>query len=1012
MRDRVELAAFLARVRARLRLQQGVAEGAFTLAATTGALWLLLIVAGLLGPAAAWRSIAGAILVAALVAGGRAVWRPLSAWRRDAEVARFVDEATGAGDLVLSATELCGALAAMETLGTSTELARAVIAQAVSKSRLLDPRRLVDPRPARRATLTAASVMALWLLALVAFPSLIGRGWAALWAHETALDAASEPILGDLDLELTFPAHTGLPPRSIPGTSGAVLAPPGTEVALHARSLIPVESAELFVEDAAGKVIATRPVEVKSGALQSSFTVAQPGGYRFAIHPPSGRAVREADLHRIDVDPDRAPRVELAAPADDLEVAGPKKVELAWSADDDYGLATLELVWRAASATDGGSEQRRVVRKVAGTRSASGKYEWDLAELDLKPGVRIAYHLEARDNDDLGGPNVGSSRTLYVRIFSPSEKHEELLGTEQALVESAVVLLADRIDADRSAALPDVDSASQLGPTRELDDWSMAHGKTEAFLAELGRTASGIDKDQLAPKDLKPSLAAIHERLGKLSRDEDEELHKLKDRGRKFTLDRASLRPLRDGNPRQVAELERDVLLLDDLINRQRMEELIAVADQMARARDHLKELLEQYKRTRSEALRGDIQRELRDLQRKLAELAEKASRLRGEVPDEFLNREAMGDNDMAKRLDSIKGLLDKGDVDSALAELARMSQSLDKMMQAMEGDLKSFRDERFSAEEKALSELENKLADLEHDERQIQQSSEQLRLQQKTKAQELMQDRVEPFLLKAKQEVAEIKKKLAAVDPQAMAPFDQDQLDQARRGADDLGRSVDQRDLDQARAMARKADRDLKALSGDLRGEEQRQWEGMKQAVRNSRDRVDEADGLARKLADEIDEAFPKPGELLGPSERKQLDDLHAAQEATRKRTAEARQGFERRAREAGASVGEGLKEAERHMEKAGEKLGRGKPSDSAEEAGQAADQLQKLRQDVQQQKRPRQEGGAGGPGSKETVKIPGADEYQGPREFRQDVLDAMKREAPADYKEQVKRYYEELVR
>src|SRR5207248_325735 len=127
------------------------------------------------------------------------------------------------------------------------------------------------------------------------------------------------------------------------------------------------------------------------------FTVGKPGGYRFSVQPPSGRPVREAEAHRIDVEPDRAPRVDLAAPADDLEVAGPRKVELAFSADDDYGLGDLELVWRAAR-DDGAPEQRKLLR-AAGGKSASGKYEWDLGDLDLQPGVRVAYHLEAKDND-------------------------------------------------------------------------------------------------------------------------------------------------------------------------------------------------------------------------------------------------------------------------------------------------------------------------------------------------------------------------------------------------------------------------------------------------------------------------------------------------------------------------------------------------------------------------------------------------------------------------------------
>ena len=46
-----------------------------------------------------------------------------------------------------------------------------------------------------------------------------------------------------------------------------------------------------------------------------------------------------------------------------------------------------------------------------------------------------------------------------------------------------------------------------------------------------------------------------------------------------------------------------------------------------------------------------------------------------------------------------------------------------------------------------------------------------------------------------------------------------------------------------------------------------------------------------------------------------------------------------------------------------------------------------------------------------REKVRIPGAESFQPPREFRRDLLEAMKEQAPEAYREQVKRYYEELV-
>jgi hypothetical protein len=53
------------------------------------------------------------------------------------------------------------------------------------------------------------------------------------------------------------------------------------------------------------------------------------------------------------------------------------------------------------------------------------------------------------------------------------------------------------------------------------------------------------------------------------------------------------------------------------------------------------------------------------------------------------------------------------------------------------------------------------------------------------------------------------------------------------------------------------------------------------------------------------------------------------------------------------------------------------------------------------------------GGRGNKdEKVAIPDEDPNAAPREFRKDVMDAMKQGAPDRYKDQNKKYYEELVK
>jgi hypothetical protein len=44
--------------------------------------------------------------------------------------------------------------------------------------------------------------------------------------------------------------------------------------------------------------------------------------------------------------------------------------------------------------------------------------------------------------------------------------------------------------------------------------------------------------------------------------------------------------------------------------------------------------------------------------------------------------------------------------------------------------------------------------------------------------------------------------------------------------------------------------------------------------------------------------------------------------------------------------------------------------------------------------------------------VEIPDEDPNRAPRELRKDVMDAMKQGSPDRYKDQVKKYYEELVK
>ena len=586
---------------------------------------------------------------------------------------------------------------------------------------------------------------------------------------------------------------------------------------------------------------------------------------------------------------------------------------------------------------------------------------------------------------------------------------------QQELLENAVQLLGDRLEVKRG-----------------LDDEGVAaaftriHSRAEGLLLALSRAEQSTGEAQKTARTgaraLKNVLVEMHARLGKLVREEEETLAELRDRRRKTNqpLHGGVTRPLEKANIAHVAELERDVILLDDLLGKQRLEELLAVGDEMQAARDRLKQLMAQYKKTRSDAVKKEIERELRDLERKLAELAQKAQQLASELPDQYLNAEAMGDNDLKKRLDTMRDLLARGDVDRAMAELDRLSASLDKMMASMEEDLRGYRRERFGPAEKALGEIENKLSDLAEEQRRVRDATEAVRQRQRQAAQKLMKDKVQPLTKRTRDKLARLKKQLDGLDPTALPSYDQEELQRIKTRVGDTDRALGEGDLDEARGMAKQAHEGLRQRAMDLHDEEMRSWRRTPPKLRKTRDQVGDDEMLAREIAEELDHAMPDPSRLMTPQEQKELAELSRRQEALRKQAHEL-------AKELGKPVpGEngkpmplplpqgmqsGLREAGQHMERAEDDLRGQAAREAAGEEAEALDKLDQMKQQMQRERRPR-EAAAGSQIEKEPVRIPGADEFRAPKEFRQDLLDAMKRGAPAEYKEQLKKYYEELAK
>ena len=1018
---------FLADVRARLRGQLG-RRAALALIAAWGLLALVLpLLAHVVAPgrATALALLASAILlatlalVAAIVLGGVV---PARRFHADAAVARWVGQRAKplASDL-LSTVELNQqAAAGGPGPAPSPALVAALTDVTAERVRRLDPDALIDRGPVRRAGLAVGAVIALAAATVALAPDALADGWRRLlWPPRNPYgDAAlsSVPLVGDIDITLHPPAYARRPPQRLPSTSGDFRALEGTHARIVTRALVMASKVSLVHErdGAEPEIIPLTAASPGDPALTAELVVTGAARYRFQVEDARGHRTVEAIAHAIELEPDVAPTIALYAPGDDLDVTNMKRIELAYVAEDDFGVAKVELVWEIAGA--GKAERKTWAALPDAPGRAQGKLVWDLAEVALPPGAVVTYHLEATDNDAVGGPNVGKSRELRLRVFSPRERHEQHLARQAELADKVLVALGHRLTAEPAAAAASAADAvaDPIAPTREE-----LHREVGDVAIELGTLAAAYETDALADKGLREALEAMRKRIDKLVALEARALE------REAAADAAARKRGAAPKPapsrwtaldkQMVAELEDDALALADWLEREQMEGMLDVADEIDAHQKRLAELLAEYARTGDDKLKAEIQRQIRAIEQRLAELAGKRGALVEDVLDQFVHKDAMADLKTEGCFAEVTRLVERGDAAGAQAALAKCRRQLDDAAAAMEAGLRGLRGDKFDEGEKKLDELMDELADVSRDQADIAAEADKIFDRYAERADELMRDLGKGAQRKLGGTLDKLKDRVASVPDSGLTPFAREELEIVTKRLDDVQRMLDDGDVAEALGMARQARQSLETVAGELDAaladDPRSPWA---QATSDALDSVERAHPLADKLVEELEDMTPSPEQILSDEDKRRLDALRRRQSMNHdraKRLADKAKGATGLPGDAGASIGRRVGQATGPMSQAEKRMGAKDPSGARDEARSAAEALERARQDAQKAARQAQTQGDATMGD-EPVRIPGADEYKAPEKFREQLLEAMKKRAPAGYDDQIRRYYEELIR
>ncbi len=275
----------------------------------------------------------------------------------------------------------------------------------------------------------------------VSFPYVVVAGSAR--SADYAIDVIRPVRVARIDLSFEYPNGTGLAPHT-EEEGGDIYAPAGTRVKVMVTADKPVTRAQLTMADGSAlRMSGTGTV------VTTDLVIARDGSYRVLLNDIDGLSSEGDTEYFIRMLDDRPPDVRILRPAGDKQVSPLEEVSIEARADDDYGLASLDLVFRTSS----GRETVVPLGAPVSGSMATGSHTVFLEDLKVKPGDFVTYHARARDHGR--GRRAFESRSdifflevkPYEEEFVASESQAGGMQGQEAGVEELAAMQKDIIAA-------------------------------------------------------------------------------------------------------------------------------------------------------------------------------------------------------------------------------------------------------------------------------------------------------------------------------------------------------------------------------------------------------------------------------------------------------------------------------------------------------------------------------------------------------------------------------------
>ena len=248
-------------------------------------------------------------------------------------------------------------------------------------------------------------------------------------SRSARVEAIERPGIAKLDATQIYPEYTGL--GTVRRSLGDLTLLVGSKLNLTLTPTKEVAKGAVLVTSSTNAAPITLPLLVNpknAREVQVSIPITSEALTGFSIHLEDKYGFRSKDdaVYRLEVLPDRAPVVRITYPErkEDL-ITQRATVLIGFDAVDDFAVKQLFLRYTV----DGGEEKGIELTLDAPARSLRRRYDWKVGALNPKPpeGATLEYWIEARDNNNVTGPGIGTSEHFTAKVVSDAEKRADLL---------------------------------------------------------------------------------------------------------------------------------------------------------------------------------------------------------------------------------------------------------------------------------------------------------------------------------------------------------------------------------------------------------------------------------------------------------------------------------------------------------------------------------------------------------------------------------------------------------